>query len=369
MYTPLDNVEQPLYVIAVVFNPVRFKSRWKLFRDFQRHVRESGAILITLEAAFGEREFALEAHGYPANPATEGDVPQFRSHGPANVPPSAVMPASRLNQDYIKVRLSQQQEIWLKENLQNVALQHLPPDAKYVAFIDADVQFLRPDWVSETLHALQHYDVVQMFKTAVDVSPTYDLLQAHTGFVASFEENLPLPASSGYYYHGAPSAGPITWHPGFAWAWRKSALDTVGTLYDQALLGAGDRHMAMALIGRGAETIPEGMAAGYRKTVMQWQEQASALNRNIGYIAGTVHHFWHGRKVNRKYHDRWKILVRNQFDPTTDLKRDSRGVYALTDKKPQLRDDVRSYFRARQEDSIDVPGSDHKLLTPAPVQR
>lgn len=54
-----DQVAAPLYVVAVIFNPIRFRARWKLFSDFAKRVEESGAILYTAEAAFGHREFVL----------------------------------------------------------------------------------------------------------------------------------------------------------------------------------------------------------------------------------------------------------------------------------------------------------------------
>src|SRR6202035_3379899 len=47
-------------------------------------------------------------------------------------------------------------------------------EAKYVAWIDADVKFNRPDWAQETMQLLQHYDVLQMFSHAQDVGPDYE---------------------------------------------------------------------------------------------------------------------------------------------------------------------------------------------------
>ena len=56
--------------------------------------------------------------------------------------------------------------------------------------------------------------------------------------------------------------------------------------------------------------------------------------------------------------DRWKILTENQFNPNTDIKRDWQGLFQLEDhgdmRSIKLRDDIRKYFRARNEDSIDL---------------
>jgi hypothetical protein len=100
--------------------------------------------------------------------------------------------------------------------------------------------------------------------------------------------------------------------------------------------------------------IPFESTQGYRNAVLAWQEQASRLNQNIGFVPGTIMHYWHGKKSTRGYFNRWEILARNQFDPVTDLRRDWQGLYQLAGNKPQLRDDLRAYFRSRQEDSIDM---------------
>ena len=50
-----DFVTDPLYVITPVFNPQRYRSRWKHYTNFEQHVLDSGAHLITIEATFGAR--------------------------------------------------------------------------------------------------------------------------------------------------------------------------------------------------------------------------------------------------------------------------------------------------------------------------
>ena len=358
MYKPLDVVRQPLYCILVVSNPVRFKSRWKLYRDCAKHLRDAGAIVVTVECAFGEREFSLEDNANEAPLTHDGS---YQSFGPTPNRPAAIMPDSRQGQTYIKVRANDTQEIWNKEVLQNIGLQHLPPDAKYVSFIDADVSFVRPDIVSETLHQLQHFDVVQMFSTACDMTPTHEPMQLYRGLVHSYvDEGWPAEAEA--YYGKDSTKGIYKFHPGYAWAWRRDALSKVGSLFDVAICGAGDHHMAWSMFGKAERTFPAEVSAGYKQAVLKWQSDAVALNQNIGCVDGMLLHHWHGKKADRRYKSRWDILVSSQFDPYTDLRRDWRGLYTLTDKKPKLRDDLRAYFRARSEDSIDVEPSESHVL-------
>ncbi len=61
-------------------------------------------------------------------------------------------------------------------------------------------------------------------------------------------------------------------------------------------------------------------------------------------------HYFHGAKKNRGYYNRSAMLWDHQFDPAKDLKRDWQGMWQLTDQKIGLRDDLRAYFRSRDED-------------------
>ena len=64
-------------------------------------------------------------------------------------------------------------------------------------------------------------------------------------------------------------------------------------------------------------------------------------------------HNWHGRKAGRQYQSRWEILEKWQFDPQTDLTKNVQGVYELSTKRTGLRDDIKAYFRRREEDGIE----------------
>ena len=118
------------------------------------------------------------------------------------------------------------------------------------------------------------------------------------------------------------------------------------------------RRLAPAIVGEAAEVVYPGVHPAYRAAVLRWQERAKALRRDLGYVAGTVVHHWHGRKVDRQYWTRKRVLVESQFNPDTDLARDSQGLWRLVDDGSDrfitLRDGLRAYFRARHEDSIDA---------------
>jgi hypothetical protein len=94
-----------------------------------------------------------------------------------------------------------------------------------------------------------------------------------------------------------------------------------------------------------------------------WQDRAAKLRKNIGYMSGMLLHYWHGKKKDRGYKSRWQILIDYMYDPEFDIKRDWQGLWQLNENKPGLRDEIRKYFRERNEDSID-PDEGTKLCRP-----
>ena len=306
---------EQLHVIAVISNPLRFKSRVALYQAFERMCLQAGCHLVTVEATFGDR--------LPYLPHTPGV-------------------------DHIKV--GHTDELWLKENLVNIGVASLPPNWKYVAWVDADVEFIRKDWAVETIHQLQHYPVVQMFHNAIDQGPNGEVMQVHTSMGYSWVNSIPYHMGgkgSGMYGYGA------YWHPGYAWAMTRTAFNAVGGLLDRAIIGSGDHHMAQCLIGTPDRSMPAGVSPAYRAMVRSWADRAAGLHKRVGYVEGTVAHHWHGKKADRKYWDRWSIVTKLQYDPTVDVAPDYRGVLHLTAKGERLRKPLETYFRARNEDSID----------------
>lgn len=141
-------------------------------------------------------------------------------------------------------------------------------------------------------------------------------------------------------------------HTGYAWAATRRSIEALGGLFEVAAMGAGDYHMALALIGYADRSIPGKVNPSYRKHLMEWQERALRdINFNLGYIPGTIEHSWHGRKADRRYIDRWQIILEHDFDPDTDIMKNSHGVIELTCRKPKLRHDLDVYLRQRQEDA------------------
>lgn len=336
----IGKVDATLHVVAVISNPARFRTRVKLFQDFQSRMRQTpGVRLVTVECAYGDHAFHV----------THADNP-------------------------LDVQVRTLDELWVKENLINIGISKLPPDWQYVAWIDGDVQFTNTDWVQETLHQLQTHHIVQLFQNAVDMGPTGEVLQVHQGFASQYINRAPkywetqwtskwtgVPLNAAFdspvYYDLAVKDGlkGAYWHSGYAWAANREAINAMGGLLDWAVMGSGDHHMAMSWIGDGRYSVPGKAPQAYLDAVLAYQTRCERdIKRDIGFVTGTLLHHWHGKKTDRKYLERWDIITRNQFDPSKDIHKDWQGLWQLNPDKIQLRDDLRFYFRQRNEDSVDL---------------
>jgi len=289
-----------LYVILPYFNYCKFKNRLKLFIEFVKRIHKTPGIHIVIAEAGDE---------LPSLPVSK------------------------------HLRFKTQHHVWIKENLVNLAIETLPDTWKYVAWIDADITFINRRWVSETIRELKHNDVVQMFQTAVNLGPNGEVIKVDKAFG---------------YMHGIGSRYAKTdkygfWHPGYAWACTHRAYDKMVGLIDWAILGSGDRHMALAWINKVEDSYPGNIHPNYKAALHEYQ--ARCKNMAVSYVNGTILHHWHGSLENRKYRERWNILSSQNYDPLTDVGFDNKGLIQLTTSGQRLESDLKVYFLERQEDA------------------
>lgn len=313
--------ENKLHVVTAISNPINYNSRYELYTEFAKRIKDAGAVLWTVELAYGERSFVITDSSNPQHL-------QLRSGGEdrkGNV-------------------------IWSKENLLNLMIQRIPKDCKYIAWIDADIIFQRPDWAEETVQKLQLHDFIQPWSHAQDLGPNCEPIdkKPQMSFCKAWWDDLDVIGKPGDYASGIG-------HPGYAWAARRDALDKVGGLIEISILGSADRNMAFGLIDKIEMSVHPKIHPAYLKHLKIWQVRARHyIHRNIGYLPGLITHHHHGPKTLRKYKDRWRILVDNQYNPELDLKVNSQGVLCLTERNWRLRKDIIQYFEERDEDNPNI---------------
>ena len=305
-------IEDKLHVIVVISNPCLFARRYILFREFiQRMAQdEPDVIVYVVEMAYGNQKFLMSEAKNPRHL-------QLRTETP----------------------------IWHKENMINLGVNKLlPHDWKAFAWIDSDVEFDSPTWALDTLRILNgECDIVQVFSHCIDMDPKEQTLSVFHSAGFQYSKQVPF------------GTGKNLWHPGYGWACTREAYQIMGGLYDQAILGSGDNIMMMSLIGHGDIAINPESTDGYKASVREFQGWVKDLR--FGYVPGLIRHFFHGHKQNRKYTDRWKILVDHKYDPLRFVHYRDDGVLVPIERAfPEmtfpkgLKDEIMKYFEERNED-------------------
>jgi hypothetical protein len=300
--------DNTLHVIGVVSNTEGYHSRLRLARDWLARLEGTPNVAVHLvEAAHGDRHHELDGVSH-------------------------------------RVRINS--NAWIKENLINLGVRHcLPPDWRYLAWLDTDVEFRDPNWAQHTLHQLQHFAVLQPWQHCADLGPNGSILKTHESFGFVDQKGQRKQRSPGEPYAYA--------HSGYAWACRRDFWEAVGGLLDFCILGSADHHMAWAMIGEAEATVHRAMSAAYLRRCKEWQARAVRVTGGeVGFVPGRIEHHFHGPKARRYYRERWQILVDAGFNPDTDLMHDAQGVIQIVGK-PKLEAAIRKYNRARCEDSIE----------------
>lgn len=331
-----------LHVIGCYSNPNRYHVRARLLRKWLPKVCASGASITLVEHAFGDRNYEFSQEEMPGV-------------------------------NLIQIRGTQ--EHWLQYGLYNVGIAHLPDHARYVCVQDTDVEHVRDDWVMETLHMLQHHKVGQTWGTAVDLNPNYDAEPNEHGtwvdrsFCAAWlcgDVDIGTgPYAPPWSWVMLPKKDKKDWrsHTGYSNAFRREVLTGLGRLPDWLIAGSSDWHMWLAFSGRlramchaelakgGAERYSQ----GYYDRLLQFADACDKhVDMDIGCVPGLLRHAWHGPKRARLYGAREAILTEAHFDPIRDLVYDRHGLPTLCTTKSALREGLRRYTRARNEDSIDL---------------
>ena len=309
-----DKLEDKLNIIIVISNPCLYARRYILAREFiKRMENENNIELYVVELVYKDQKYIITDKNNRKHLQLKTDIP-----------------------------------IWHKENMINLGVKYLLPKTwKAFAWIDADIEFESTSWADDTLKLLNgSYDIIQLWSHAVDMDEKL--------------EGMNVFNSAGYQYiHNKNnynrSKGINYWHPGYAWAITRKAYEKMNGLFQLSILGSGDNIMMLSLINNGLKGLNEKSSDGYKNCVIEFQKKVN--NFRFGYVPGVIRHFFHGSKKNRKYMERWQILVEHNFDPLKHLETDKLGLLIPSKDCPlQLLDEIYNYFKERNEDEFFTPG-------------
>lgn len=213
-----------------------------------------------------------------------------------------------------------------KEQLCSLLERRMPWRYSKVLFMDADLVFTSSTWYADTSKQLATHQVVQPFASAVWLDVTYTKSTLERSSVVYMDKNK-------NYDH--------VYHPGFAWAFKRSWFRKYG-FYEYAITGSGDTLSTAAWMG---VEFPK----GYLKPafVRSFADYRRMPKPSMSCTAGKVYHLWHGTHKNRKYVDRHQI-VDGILDVQKIVRPNWSGVFEVTDKAVAAK--LQEYFTQREDD-------------------
>jgi len=301
---PIDDV---LHVVCVISNPAMFASRYILAKQFLYRLQfESNIRVYVVELSYGKQQYYI----------TDAKNPRH-------------------------LQIRGEHALWHKENMVNIGVKKLlPKDWKAMAWIDMDVEFENNTWALDTLKILNgHRDIVQLYSHCIDMDKDESAMNVFSSFAFQYDKKQKYCINAKNF-----------WHPGYAWAITRKAYDRIGGLYEYGILGSGDYIMALSIINNGLKGITSLSTDEYKNTILEFQRNMKTLR--LGYVPGVIRHFYHGKKKDRKYAERWQILVENGYAPNRHITRNADGLLIPSAKCPQeLLVKIKEYFYQRNEDN------------------
>lgn len=221
--------------------------------------------------------------------------------------------------------------LWHKENLINLCVKNLPNDWENVAWIDSDLLFSNPNWIDQCINLLKRKDVIQLFSNCSFLNKDLKIQKSQIGFINSIFNKLNL-------------AG----HCGYAWAINRNCYDSIGGLFENSIIGGGDKWMCQAFVQsideNWIDVQPRGLFLNFNKYYKKCK------NLKYGYLNQEISHLYHGTLGSRRYIERHEFLKMNNFDPELHLCKDENGILAPSTLCPSsIIDGISNYFHSRLE--------------------
>jgi glycosyltransferase involved in cell wall biosynthesis len=226
-----------------------------------------------------------------------------------------------------------------KENLINVAVQEmLPTDWKYMAWIDADIEFKNPLWSIKTIEKFEkeRCDIIQLFSVCRNLDK--DGLPSeyfHSSIKTHYDKNFKKKYG----------------HPGYAWACTRRAYDKMRGLFEFAIVGGGDSIMSFCLLDKvkTLEKLYEGNP-NFIAAIHKFYKKVEGFH--VGYLDVVIVHYYHGERKNRMYHTRRSIIIDSLYLPKRDLMKPFEEFGLLIPTKEfydKISNGITKYFHTRKE--------------------
>lgn len=262
------------------------------------------------------------------------------------------------NDSDILIQIKDGDIMWQKERLLNIAIESLPANAHYVAWVDCDIIFSDVNWHLKAKKILNDYDFVQLFEkvnylpkilTSPDVIIKFESLK----FDHQVYSITKILSEGGSLFNGQNNVWGklqlnINGNPGMAFA---SKVDVIKKhwLYDKNIVGAGDLILTTSLFNKIEELYKNrDLSSEHRKDIQLWANNLQKEKYTVTYLPGDLYHLWHGKLENRNYAERWKILSTHEYSPLNSLKLNPSRTWSWNELNLALTENVRQYMQHKE---------------------
>jgi len=232
--------------------------------------------------------------------------------------------------------------MFYKEQLINNLEKLVPEKYTKLMLMDGDIIFDSPDWVDQVSVSLETNDIVQPFDKACWLMPGNKIIRTWKySYAHALTKKIPIDYQNIHLYH-----------PGFAWAFKRSTFRQMGGLYPNAIIGGGDMLFVFNFF---VDEIPEYWYKDAMVTTMPieaWPAYHANFTRvapKLGVVEIRALHLFHGLSANRQYRTRYQRFA-NVFDKPWDnyivMNKDNITEF----KDPKHRELLLPYFKERNED-------------------
>lgn len=209
----------------------------------------------------------------------------------------------------------------MRENLINVGAGYLPDDWQFMAWIDQHIWWEDPYWFEKAMWLMSHYNIVHLLN-GNDFWDIHNKTMYHLdGFARIWTE-----VGDRFWMHDPRQCG-------CAWSMRREVYEALGGILDICIGTKCDLYQNYAFAGM-TYTSQIGNQE-YADEVAKWQRHAiDVFQKKMWFLDTKIIHFQHcdirdGCKTS-EYNDQIYALMRNNYNPRTDLTRDANRRLRLT---------------------------------------
>jgi len=238
--------------------------------------------------------------------------------------------------------------MFYKEQLFNKLETIVPEQYTKIVTLDGDIMFDAPDWLDQVSIALDKYDIIQPYDRACWLTPDNKRIGSWKyGYAYALKEQITITKNNVNSYH-----------PGFAWAFKRKIFQDVGGFFPKAVIGSGDGIFSFNFLKGGIPSYWKTMMTLGRKNIFDiiledwpaYHDNFKRVNPKVGYIKIRAMHLFHGLRANRQYVSRYAYspvkVNGNTWDEIFATNKD--GLTEFID--PSMRNSLFKYFKTRNED-------------------